>query len=54
MWYFTWIIGLGLALACGIINVLWLEANFAFGIRDQAQTLERFEQSRAEDADATP
>ena len=25
MWYFTWILGLGLALAFGIINVMWLE-----------------------------
>lgn len=27
MWYFTWIIGVGFAVAVGIINVLWLEAN---------------------------
>ncbi|MES2181185.1 MAG: cytochrome bd-I oxidase subunit CydX [Pseudomonadota bacterium] len=26
MWYFTWILGVGLALAFGIINVMWLEA----------------------------
>ena len=26
MWYFTWILGLGAALAFGIINVMWLEA----------------------------
>ncbi|OGV73096.1 MAG: cyd operon protein YbgT [Methylophilales bacterium RIFCSPHIGHO2_02_FULL_57_10] len=26
MWYFTWILGIGLALAFGIINVMWLEA----------------------------
>jgi cytochrome bd-I ubiquinol oxidase subunit X len=26
MWYFTWILGLGLALAFGIVNVMWLEA----------------------------
>jgi len=25
MWYFTWILGVLLACACGIINVLWLE-----------------------------
>jgi len=25
MWYFTWILGLGLALACGIIMVIYLE-----------------------------
>lgn len=28
MWYFAWIIGVGLALAFGIINVLWLEAEY--------------------------
>ncbi len=26
MWYFTWILGVGLALALGIINVMWYEA----------------------------
>jgi cytochrome bd-I ubiquinol oxidase subunit X len=26
MWYFTWILGIGLALAFGIINVMWLES----------------------------
>ncbi len=26
MWYFAWILGLGLALAFGIINVMWFEA----------------------------
>ncbi|HGX94137.1 MAG TPA: cytochrome bd-I oxidase subunit CydX [Candidatus Tenderia sp.] len=26
MWYFTWILGLGLAIAFGIINALWLES----------------------------
>lgn len=25
MWYFTWILGLGLALAFGILNALWFE-----------------------------
>jgi cytochrome bd-I ubiquinol oxidase subunit X len=25
MWYFAWILGLGLALAFGIINALWHE-----------------------------
>ncbi|MEM5434777.1 cytochrome bd-I oxidase subunit CydX [Paraburkholderia diazotrophica] len=29
MWYFSWILGIGLALAFGIINVMWLEANHA-------------------------
>ncbi len=31
MWYFTWIIGLFLALALGIINVMWLEAEHVLG-----------------------
>ncbi len=26
MWYFTWVLGLGLALSLGIINVMWYEA----------------------------
>lgn len=25
MWYFTWILGVLLAVAFGIINVMWLE-----------------------------
>ncbi len=29
MWYFSWILSIGLALALGIINVMWLEANNA-------------------------
>ncbi|MFM2343902.1 MAG: Membrane bound YbgT-like protein [Pseudomonadota bacterium] len=27
MWYFTWILGLGLAIAAGIISVVYLEGN---------------------------
>lgn len=30
MWYFTWILGVGVALAFGIINVMWLEAHETF------------------------
>ena len=30
MWYFTWILGIGVALAFGIINVMWLEAQEGF------------------------
>lgn len=26
MWYFTWLLGLGFALLCGLVNLLWLEA----------------------------
>ncbi|MEW8625281.1 MAG: cytochrome bd-I oxidase subunit CydX [Candidatus Thiodiazotropha sp.] len=29
MWYFTWILGVSLALALGIINVMWYEAEYA-------------------------
>jgi cyd operon protein YbgT len=25
MWYFAWILGLGLALAFGILNAIWFE-----------------------------
>jgi cyd operon protein YbgT len=46
MWYFTWILGLGLALALGIINVLWLEADYAFGEREEDETRKRFERFR--------
>ncbi|WP_118179059.1 cytochrome bd-I oxidase subunit CydX [Paraburkholderia phosphatilytica] len=30
MWYFSWILGIGVALGFGIINVMWLEANGRF------------------------
>jgi len=30
MWYFTWILGIGVALAFGLINALWLEASEKF------------------------
>jgi cyd operon protein YbgT len=42
MWYFTWILGLGLALAFGIINVMWLEASYSFGELDEGRIRERF------------
>jgi cyd operon protein YbgT len=29
MWYFSWILGIGVALAFGIINVMWLESRGA-------------------------
>lgn len=48
MWYFTWILGLGLALGFGIINALWLEASYAFGELDEARTRERFETRSAD------
>jgi cyd operon protein YbgT len=43
MWYFTWILGLGLALAFGIINVMWLEASHLLGDLDEERVRERFE-----------
>lgn len=49
MWYFTWILGLGLALALGIINVMWLEADYAFGEREEEETRKRFESFREPD-----
>jgi len=42
MWYFTWILGLGAALAFGIINVMWLEASYTFGELDESRIKERF------------
>lgn len=32
MWYFTWILGVGVALAFGLISALWYEARG--GIRE--------------------
>ncbi len=49
MWYFTWILGVGLALAFGIINVMWLEAQYAFGSRTPDETEARFKQFSGED-----
>ncbi len=37
MWYFTWILGIGVALGFGIINVMWLEASGKFA-RDPQRT----------------
>ncbi|WJF89088.1 cytochrome bd-I oxidase subunit CydX [Paraburkholderia bonniea] len=38
MWYFTWILGIGVALGFGIINVMWLEARETFKSPDAAAT----------------
>ncbi|MCF7696680.1 cytochrome bd-I oxidase subunit CydX [Mycetohabitans rhizoxinica] len=27
MWYFSWILGIGVALAFGVINAMWLESH---------------------------
>ena len=29
MWYFTWILGVGVAIAFGVINAMWLEAYYS-------------------------
>ena len=42
MWYFAWILGVGFALAFGIINVMWLDANYLLGDLDEDETRERF------------
>lgn len=42
MWYFTWILGLGLALAFGVINVMWLETSYFSGQIDEELVRERF------------
>lgn len=49
MWYFTWILGIGVAVALAIINVMWLESNYAFGQRDEDQTRKSFERASASD-----
>ncbi len=38
MWYFSWILGVGLAMAFGIINVLWLEAEYFCKADDAAKS----------------
>ncbi|NHZ95297.1 cytochrome bd-I oxidase subunit CydX [Massilia sp. CCM 8734] len=48
MWYFAWILGIGLALSAAIINVMWLEANYAFGLRDEDVTQASFEEANKE------
>ena len=35
MWYFTWILGVLLALAFGIINVMWYESEQCVEVQDQ-------------------
>jgi cyd operon protein YbgT len=43
MWYFTWILGLGAALAFGIINVMWLESSYFSGELDEDRVKKRFQ-----------
>jgi cyd operon protein YbgT len=39
-------LGIGVAVGFGIINVMWLEADYAFGARDEEATRKRFEASK--------
>lgn len=36
MWYFTWILGVLLACAFGVINVMWLESEQCLGSSDES------------------
>ncbi|WP_295393024.1 cytochrome bd-I oxidase subunit CydX [uncultured Thiodictyon sp.] len=36
MWYFAWLLGVLLAVAFGIINVMWYESEQCFGQVDDA------------------
>jgi cyd operon protein YbgT len=47
MWYFTWILGVLLALAFGIINVMWYEAQHCLGEADDIDADERDDDSPA-------
>ena len=35
MWYFAWILGVMLACAFGIVNVMWLESEHCLGADDE-------------------
>lgn len=37
MWYFTWVLGMAAALALGIINVMWYEAEDSYKNFDQKE-----------------
>jgi len=37
MWYFAWILGVLLACAFGIINVMWMEAEEMLGSENTSQ-----------------
>ena len=43
MWYFAWILGVGLALAFGIINVMWLESSYFSGELNEDSVRKRFQ-----------
>ncbi len=41
MWYFSWILGIGVALGFGIINAMWLEASGTFPLDAKARDAAR-------------
>ncbi len=45
MWYFTWILGVLLACAFGIINVMWLESEQSLGEVDENKQPKRRQRS---------
>ncbi|WP_233833209.1 cytochrome bd-I oxidase subunit CydX [Paraburkholderia sp. ZP32-5] len=54
MWYFTWILGVGVALGFGIINVMWLETNGKFARDPQQPNLSASSGSAAGSTPSTP
>jgi cyd operon protein YbgT len=38
MWYFTWILGVLLACAFGIVNVMWLESEHGLGDEERSDS----------------
>gem|GEM_PF-233205 len=54
MWYFTWILGVGVALGFGIINVMWLETNGKFARDPQHPNLPPAPGSAAAPASSAP
>jgi len=56
MWYFTWILGVLLALALGIINVMWYEAEQCMGATadDDDENRDFDRDNKANDAPGDP
>jgi cyd operon protein YbgT len=41
MWYFSWILGIGVALGFGIINAMWLEASGTVPVDEKERSAAR-------------
>ncbi|HYL71306.1 MAG TPA: cytochrome bd-I oxidase subunit CydX [Candidatus Dormibacteraeota bacterium] len=41
MWYFSWILGVGLALAFGVLNAIWYEVMETPAVREAAKDRQR-------------